>query len=140
MTAEYMIAVHAMVYLYHKKTIVSSIDLAENICTNPARVRKVMAKLRNAELILAKRGKGSGYQISEGAGEFTLNEVLQAIDEEVVFLDWKSGSMDKECLISSGMAGIMGKIYGKLNNTCKEVLEGISIKDINDMIFEGKGE
>ena len=46
MTSEFAIAVHALVYLNHKGETVSSEALAENICTNPARVRKVMAKLK----------------------------------------------------------------------------------------------
>ena len=46
MTSEFGIAVHAMVFLHHKGDMVSSEVLAENICTNPARVRKVMAKLK----------------------------------------------------------------------------------------------
>ena len=46
MTSEFGIAVHAMVFLHHKGDMVSSEVLAENICTNPARVRKVMAQLK----------------------------------------------------------------------------------------------
>ena len=45
MTSEFGIAVHAMVFLHHKGDMVSSEVLAEPICTNPARVRKVMAQL-----------------------------------------------------------------------------------------------
>ena len=48
MTSEFGIAVHAMVFLHHKGDMVSSEVLAENICTNPARVRKVMAQLKRA--------------------------------------------------------------------------------------------
>ena len=46
MTSDYCVAVHALVYLNHKAKVLSSEELAENICTNPARVRKVMAKLK----------------------------------------------------------------------------------------------
>ena len=43
MNSDFCVAVHGMVYLYHKKCQLSSDELADNICTNPARVRKVMA-------------------------------------------------------------------------------------------------
>ena len=56
MTSEFAIAVHALVYLNHKGETVSSEALAENICTNPARVRKVMAKLKKAGLVATRRG------------------------------------------------------------------------------------
>ena len=46
MNSEFTIAVHALVFLNHKRESVSSDKLAANICTNPARVRKIMGKLR----------------------------------------------------------------------------------------------
>ena len=39
MTAEFALAVHGLVYLYHRGEMVTSEELAQNICTNPARVR-----------------------------------------------------------------------------------------------------
>lgn len=35
MTSDYCVAVHALVYLNHKAKVLSSEELAENICTNP---------------------------------------------------------------------------------------------------------
>ena len=45
MPSEFIIAVHAMAYLRKHPRLISSEELAENICVNPVRVRKVMAKL-----------------------------------------------------------------------------------------------
>ena len=61
MTGEFAIAVHALVYLNHKKEVLSSDELAANVCTNPARVRKVMAKLKKAGLLSTKEGAEGGY-------------------------------------------------------------------------------
>ena len=60
MTGEYAVAVHALVYLYHRGTTVSSEVLAKNICTNPARVRKVMAKLKRGGLVTTREGSEGG--------------------------------------------------------------------------------
>lgn len=50
MTGEFSIAVHALVFLnHHQGEILSSEALAENVCTNPARIRKVMAKLKKQD-------------------------------------------------------------------------------------------
>ncbi len=51
MTSEFTIAVHALVYLNHKAQLLSSEALAKNICTNPARVRKIMTKLKKAGFV-----------------------------------------------------------------------------------------
>ena len=39
MTSEFTVAIHGLVYLHHRGETASSEVLAQNICTNPARVR-----------------------------------------------------------------------------------------------------
>ena len=56
MTGEFTIAVHALVFLDHKKETLSSEELAANICTNPVRVRKVIARLKKYNLLDTKEG------------------------------------------------------------------------------------
>ena len=57
MNSDFVVAVHAMVFLHHKAETVSSEMLAENICTNPVRIRRVMARLKKAGLV-KKTGDG----------------------------------------------------------------------------------
>lgn len=135
MTSEFGIAVHALVYLNHKARTLSSEELAENICTNPARVRKIMALLKRAGLIETKEGAEGGYLFCRKAKDVTLNEVGKALGTAFVSVSWKSGRKDKECYIASGMAGIMDGIYAQLNKLCAKHLEGITIEDIEDKIF-----
>ena len=54
MTSDYCVAVHALVYLNHKAKVLSSEELAENICTNPARVRKVIGKAEKGRFCKTK--------------------------------------------------------------------------------------
>ena len=79
MTSEFGIAVHAMVFLHHKGDMVSSEVLAENICTNPARVRKVMAQLKRAGLVETHEGAVGGYRFEGSADTVTLCDIAQAV-------------------------------------------------------------
>lgn len=135
MTAEFTLAVHALVYLVHKGSVVSSTALAENICTNPARVRKVMSKLHKAALVESHKGQGSGYAAYPSTGQASLDAVLKALAEQPIEMSWRSGDMDQDCLVSSGMGAIMSNIYTKLNDACHRELSLITIADINDLIF-----
>lgn len=139
MTAEFPVAVHGLVYLWHKNKIVSSQELADNICTNPARVRKIMAKLKAAGLVSASEGKGSGYMTVPLADEINLAQILTALDNQVVTAVWRSGDIDKACQISSGMGAVMDGIYGELNEICFDKLEKITVGDINNKIFNQNG-
>lgn len=135
MTSEFTIAVHSLVYLNHKASTVKSNEIADNVCTNPARIRKILAKLTKAGLIETKEGKNGGYYFSKKAKDVTLDKVLTAINENTVDALWKSGDINKECLISSGMSKVIDEIYFEINNISIKFLKEISIDDINNKIF-----
>ena len=78
MTGEFAIAVHAIVYLNHKRSYLSSEELAKNICTNPARVRMVMSKLKRSGIILTREGAAGGYAVRENVSDLSLREVAEA--------------------------------------------------------------
>ena len=80
MTSEFTIAVHALVFLSHKGTYYSSEGLADNVCTNAARIRKVMAKLKKADLIKTKEGADGGYFFHREAREVDLQMIADALD------------------------------------------------------------
>lgn len=140
MTGEFGIAVHALVYLNHKQTTSTSEELAENICTHPARVRKVMAKLKKAGLIETREGTVGGYSFVLDPAAVTLATVSEAVDASFVSVSWRSGDPEMECLVASGMAEIMDGIYGELNVLCRQRLQAITIADIDSRIFHPEEE
>lgn len=136
MTSEFAIAVHALVYLNHKAKLLTSEELAENICTNPVRVRKILAKLKKSELINTKEGIDGGYSFVLDANKVTLRQISQAVNARFVDTAWRSGDMSMDCLIASGMANIMDGIYDDLNEQCNDHLNKITINDIDKIIFK----
>lgn len=135
MTSEFGIAVHALVYLNHKNTTLPSEALAENVCTNPARIRKVIAKLKKGGLVDTKEGLNGGCHVTRPAQEITLGLVCRALGEEMVKTSWKPGDPHMKCLVASGMAGILDEIYARVNEACVACLEQITIADIDRSIF-----
>lgn len=135
MTSEFTIAVHALVFLNHKATVYSSEGLAENVCTNAARIRKVMAKLKKADLVKTKEGVEGGYLFHRDSGEINLAMVAEALDTPFVTVSWKSGNPHMCCLISSGMAGVMDELYSDLDQCCRERLSRVTIASLDQKIF-----
>lgn len=135
MTGEFGVAVHALVYLNHKAKTLSSDELARNICTNPARVRKIMAKLKTAGLVRTKEGTDGGYVFCLNPKEVSLRQIADAAGVVFVSCGWRSGDEDMDCLVASGMADIMDKLYADMNTLCREKLEHITVADIDRMIF-----
>lgn len=135
MTGEFAAAVHALVYLNHKKRTLSSEELAQNVCTNPARIRRIMAKLKKAGLVRTKEGADGGYEFQADPEKVDLRMICEAFEIDVVAAAWSPGNEDMDCLVASGMAGIMNGIYGELDQMCKERLAQITVASIDRKIF-----
>lgn len=137
MTSEFAIAVHAVVCLNHKQKVVSSEILADNVCTNPTRIRRILARLKKAGLVETKEGTEGGYQFTADPGKVSLRMLADALDVSFVSASWKSGDPHNDCLISSGMGGLLDEIYERLDERCRKELEQITIADLDHRIFCG---
>ena len=136
MNSAFCVAVHALICLNRRQEQLSSEELARSICTNPARVRKVMAKLKKVGLVQTKEGKVGGYTSVEQAEDITLYRVAEALDIRFVEASWRSGDSDMNCMIASGMADVMDEIYLNLNDMCLEKLKTITIGEIERKLIE----
>lgn len=137
MLSEFSIAIHSLVYL-NRMRLATSENIAKNVCTNPARIRKVMTKLCAAGLVSAKQGQKGGYFMVLQPECITLGIVANALGFNPIVQSWRSGDLDMECVIASGMAEVMDELYASLNKTCLEMLYMLSIKEIDARLFNLK--
>ena len=75
MDSSFNLAVHALVCLSHSGRSLSSEALAENICTNPTRVRRVLAGLKKAGMVETREGLDGGYRLTADPASLTLRQV-----------------------------------------------------------------
>lgn len=135
MTSDFNIAVHAVLYLYHHPGSSTSLQLSESICTNPARIRKVLLLLKKAGIVEAKEGAGkSGYQF-KGTRRMKLSTIAEAVGTDFIGSSWISGKDNHTCPIAENMPEIMNDIYDDMNQACLKELSKISIHDIAIKIF-----
>ncbi len=79
------VAAHVLAYLAHKDALtaasaVSSVELAQSVCTNPVVVRRVTAMLARAGLIATRRGATGGAWLTRPASQIGLDVVLKAVN------------------------------------------------------------
>lgn len=136
MNSDFVLAVHAIVFLNHKKETLTSNMLAENICTNPARVRRVMTKLRKADLVEVRGWReNSGYYFHHSPEKITLRMVGDALELDYISTGWYSGDPHMECRVASGIAGVVDEIFEDLNQVVRQRLERITVQDIDLKLF-----
>jgi len=130
--SSFNLAVHALVCLSHSGRSLSSEALAENICTNPTRVRRVLAGLKKAGMVETR------YRLTTDPASLTLRQVAEAVNTRFVDCAWHSGDIDRDCAICSGMAGVMDALYRNMNEQCAAYLSRITITDIETQLFAHK--
>ena len=140
MSGIFTIAVHALVYLNHRQETLSSEELSENICTNPARVRKVMAMLHRAGLVEVRPGKYGGYRFVLDPSGVTLLRICKAVETPPVPAGWRLGEIDAPCLVASGMAEVMEQVRDSLNAACYERLSSMTVAGIDHILFGASRE
>ncbi len=129
MTGEFAVAVHALVTF----TSAAGRWTARRwpgTCAPPRARAKVMAKLRQAGLVEAKAGAEGGYRFSLDPAEVTLRRVADALSERPVAALWRSGDASMDCMVASGMALALDRVYDELNRACLETLSSITISDV----------
>lgn len=104
MNSSFSIAVHALVYLNHMERVLSSEELAQNVCTNPVLVRKVMSKLKKAGIVTTKGGKSGGYAFASDAETLTLETIARRSTRILSVLRGAAGIWIKSVLSRRGWA------------------------------------
>ena len=136
--SELIIALHVLVFLAHDKRSRSSEELSENLCTNPVRIRKVMAKCKKSGLVVTKAGVNGGYMIAREGKDINLKEVYEAVGVPIIESKWHSGDIESDCLIASGMAEYVDELFGYLNSEVIKLLELINLDMVEKRLFEIK--
>lgn len=130
MPSEFIIAIHVLVYLRKENKQLSSEELADNVCVNPVRIRKVLSQLKKAGIVKTKVGVNGGYYAEIGSEKITLKEVYDAVHIKICQTSWRSGDMNKDCMVSSGMSHVVDDLCDDLEKSCQSYLATLTIKDI----------
>lgn len=120
MSSNFLTAIHIMTYLAHKQdgdALVTSEELAATIRTNPVVVRRLISRLKEANLVHTVRGKHGGFRLSRSASDICLFTVFRAIEGEDPDL-FSLGNIDKR----EGCSPIANSIQQTLNDLLRQSL------------------
>ena len=78
-------ALHLLLHLMEHEEAIPSERLASALSSNPVVVRRTMAGLRDAGLVISEKGHGGGWKISCDPNQTTLLNVYQALGSPTLF-------------------------------------------------------
>lgn len=140
MNSEFTIAVHSLVLLAHLPDhMATSEEIAGNVSTHSARIRKVMGFLRKAGYVRTKEGIGGGFILSCDPDQVTLAEIYRLTSQGSLKPNWCSGDESKPCMVSSNMEKVMDQLFGGAERHMETYFEQYTIGSILDKL-KAQGE
>jgi len=135
MNSDFVIAMHSLVLLANIPDHMANSDtIAENVCTNPARIRKVMSILRKNGYVKTKEGIGGGYLLSCDPENTTLSQIYLTISSGSLKPHWCTGDPERKCVISSNTQSVMDEIFIEAEQHMQAYLGQITISRVLDRI------
>lgn len=130
-SSRFSVAIHMLTLVaLSPPEVISSDFLARSVNTNPALIRKIMAMLKNAELIQVKPGV-AGATLTKSLTEISLLEIYQAV--AVVEPNELFGIHDQPnpaCPIGRNIQATIEPIFITAQSAMERVLEQIMLSDV----------
>jgi len=135
MNSDFVIALHSLVLLANlPNQMANSESIAENVCTNPTRIRKIMSILRKSGYVKTKEGIGGGYVLSCNPEKTTLSQIYTAMATGSLKPSWCTGDPDQACVISSNTQVVMDQIFTEAEMHLQSYLNHITISSVLERI------
>jgi Rrf2 family transcriptional regulator, repressor of oqxAB len=112
--------------------LLSSVELAEGVGSNPTFVRRLLVPLLQAGLVRSVMGRDGGVSLSADAAEITLGEIYKAVigDKQL----WRGRrDIPHRCLVSSNVERFFGNLATEVDDS---VLRLLSVRTLADALLE----
>ncbi|NKZ00404.1 Rrf2 family transcriptional regulator [Nocardiopsis alborubida] len=127
------IAAHALTWigLYQRRghEVATSEQIATSANTNPVVIRRLLAELRRAGLVVSRRGAGAGWMLSRDLAAITLLDVHQAVEPGPVFALHRA-TPDPGCVVGRGIGPALSAVYDDVEAALRRELAGTTLEDV----------
>lgn len=133
------VATHIMTLIAHAQKhaegfaepngLVRSDLIAGSVNTNPVVVRRLVAELAKAGLLVSHQGKGGGLELARPAEKISLLDIHLALGDEEVFA-YNQNLPNPRCEVSTRMPKILKSVFLKAQHSLNENLKKTKLSDL----------
>ncbi|WP_342564457.1 Rrf2 family transcriptional regulator [Paenibacillus sp. FSL R7-0345] len=123
------LVLQALVVLARKGDTCSSCEMAELLSSEATLLRKTMAKLTRAQILITKEGRDGGYGLNRDPEQLTLAEIYQALEAADTCSKAVNETMCGNAL-GEQMMDACGDIFAEMDRSMLAVLEKYTLADM----------
>lgn len=143
--SQFAVATHIMAILAGNKLYLqdnactNSSMIAESVNTNPVVIRRILSKLKEADLVTSKPGPSGGSEISRHPSKITLNDIYSAVEEDGSLFHMHYGEPNPNCLVGGNIRASLKGTMEKAESSIKKVLRKTTLLELTNDILERAG-
>jgi Rrf2 family protein len=123
-------ALHALLHLANQPDPITSETISVWLQTNPVVVRRTMAGLREAGLVVSEKGHGGGWRLACDPAKVTLRDVYAALGEPALFL-LESDEPTSGCLVEAAISNVLSDVYREAQAMMVARLDNVTLAELS---------
>ncbi|MGP4004042.1 Rrf2 family transcriptional regulator [Streptomyces sp. 8N706] len=128
------VATHALTWMalvcpQRSDGIVTSDQIAASVNTNPVVIRRTLGSLRDAGLVVSRRGQGAGWRLARAPESITLRDVYLAVEPDPLIAPHPA-TPNQECPVGRGIPPVLREAYRRAEESMKSELAAVTVADV----------
>ena len=132
--SRFAVSVHVLAYLAYKAgEQVTSAEIASSVSTNPVVIRRLLAALVKARLVIGHKGAGGGFGLASAPLNITLLDIYRAVEPQPDHgLD--RFSPNHKCPVGARIETILRTAFFKAQTGMEAELARVSLEEVNQQL------
>lgn len=129
MNSRFTVATHILTLLASSDVPVTSDEIAVSVNTNPVVIRRLVAELAKAGLVVTLQGSAGGSQLARSADTITLADIYRAMEPGHLF-GLHRQTPNPDCEIGNNIQSVMGSVFDQAEQVVETLFGTITLIQI----------
>lgn len=128
--SRFAVSVHILAYLaFQKDSAVPSAEIAASVDTNPVVIRRLLAVLVKAGLVIPHKGASGGFTLSQPSDLISLREIYRAVEPDPMH-GLNRFAPNRRCPVGARIEEILQTVFASAQTAMEAELAQVSVAAI----------
>ncbi len=128
--SRFAVSVHILAYLaFRKDAAIASAEIASSVSTNPVVIRRLLAALVKAKLVVTHKGAAGGFTLAKTPAEIALLDIYHAVEPHPMH-GLNRFAPNHRCPVGARIEQILHHVFDQAQAAMEAELARVSIADV----------